>query len=86
MNAYFIKLIAIMTGVLCGFLLYLGKYNAFVHQNSTFDRLLSILRYIIFVVFLYTTLQLKTTDSILLVVLFLLSYLSTIGFCINKTG
>lgn len=77
---------SLATGIVCGILLCIGKQNALIHQKLKLDRILSTLRYAIFVVFLFTILQLKTTNSILLIVLFLLSYLGTVFFCIKKAG
>lgn len=78
--------LSIATGITCGLLLYFGKYKAINSGNVKQDRLFSFLRYIIFLFFLFTILQLKTTNSILFIVFFLVSYLGTIAFCINKTG
>jgi len=86
LNIYAPYTASLVTGIFCGILLCIGKQNALVNQKLLLDRALSTLRYAIFAVFLFTILQLKTTNSILLIVLFLFSYLGTVFFCIKKTG
>lgn len=79
-------LLSIAIGIICGALLYCGKYRAIYSGKIKQDRLFSCIRYILFVFFLFTILQLKTTTSILFIVLFLVSYTGTIAFCIKNTG
>lgn len=85
-GSYNITLLTIITGIICGILLCAGNQLSAKHQLPNINRLFSLMRWAIFILFSYTVLQFHTTNSILLIVLFLVSYLGTVLLSIYKTG
>lgn len=83
---YYLITASVLTGITCALLLCIGKHIAIVYQKPKIDRLITLVRYTIFLFFLLIILQLKTTSPILFIGLFLLSYLGTVILCIKKTG
>lgn len=73
-----ITVIAVLTGFTSGILLYIGKQYSLMYKKSRLDILLSMLRYTILLTFLYAVLQFYRSDSILLIILFVVSYIGTV--------
>lgn len=79
-------LLSIFSGLGCGMLLYAGKYAAWFYKKPIIDIIFSIIRFVIFITFSYSILQFVPSNSILLLGVFLLSYIGTIIAVIKKTS
>lgn len=64
-------------GFLCGILLTLGKHIGWIYKKPHIDIIFSIIRFIIFISFIYSILQFNQSNLILLLVVFLGSYINT---------
>ena len=74
----------ILMGIIYGYTLYTGKMYTFYHQKPMLDLLLTVMRYIVlFGILFYLTLNMSG-NSILLIILFVSSYLSTVGILVYK--
>lgn len=85
MYNYLLLLISILLGAVSALLLYSGKKLALLYKRPKLDLLFSLTRFTILIAFLYTILQFNSSNSILLLILFLLSYVGTVSILVYVT-
>ncbi len=83
---YLLPLAAPSIGIISGLLLCWSKKNIGSSVFMPFNKTITLIRYAIIILFVCTTLQLAPTNSILFIILFLLSYLGTVLFYAQSIG
>lgn len=74
----------LLAGCISGILLYFGKRCSLLYHKTSWDIALTIIRFVILLTFLYTVLQFHTSNSILLIILFVVSYIGTVLMLTTK--
>ncbi len=82
---FYSALLTILCGIAYGFILYSGKMYLLTHNNPIHDFMFTLLRFSLLILLFYSILTFVTSNSILLTILFVSSYLSTVGIIAYKS-
>jgi len=83
-NVFFMSVAAILSGMVYGALLYVGKKYVLTYNKPTYDFIFSLLRFSLLILFFYTISTFVASNSILLTILFVSSYLCSVGILAYK--
>lgn len=83
-NLFFTSLIAICIGIVYGSILYFQKMYSLQNNNPITDIIFTFMRYGVLLSILYGIIIFVEHNSILLIILFVSSYLSTVAVLVYK--
>ncbi|MCX5924417.1 MAG: hypothetical protein NTZ68_03275 [Candidatus Dependentiae bacterium] len=83
-NMFFISIVTILSGIMYGSLFYVGKKYSLAHSKPAYDFIFTLLRFSLLILFFYTISTFVASNSILLTILFVSSYLCSVGILAYK--
>ncbi len=83
-NNILISMATIVSGIVYGALLFVGKKYMLLHSKPIYDFFFTLLRFSLLILFFYSIATFVVSSPILLSILFVSSYLSTVGILTYK--
>ena len=77
--------LSIACGIVYGLIFYFGKMHLLVNGNTLHDFLFNMMRFFLLLLFFYAIFAFVASNSILMALLFVSSYLSTVGIIAYKS-
>lgn len=77
--------LSIVCGIVYGLIFYFGKMHLLVNGNALHDFLFNMMRFFLLLLFFYAIFAFVASNSILMALLFVSSYLSTVGIIAYKS-